>query len=465
VDALLSPFDPALGDPIRRGKYLHALGRYTEAADAFATARGVAELERDVWGEVRPGGRHGVAESEAWAVFDRGKALRAAGQPEEAAALLEEAAARLPASPWPAVEWALALAALGQFTVARARLEHAHRLDPGNPWVGFVLGRSAARHLDRSAHYARQGQHDLAVRDREAALIADPLNTAAQVERAVSLAELGGARAAREILAECVSRPSDPAAGIAGVALARLHLALGEHGAAKVALERTRRQHPHDPAVAAGLAELHEALAAAQPLPLARAIVEASGRIPGWFGADEAELLVALTLRAVAPAAGPPPVLVEIGSYCGRATVALGLALRGLGRTDARIISVDEPGLGPAPDGRPARAALRANLAAHGLADLVIFAPEDEPAPWQRVSHLLLIDGRHDDAGVREDVDRYAPSLAPGGLLLFHDYADYFPDVQRRVDELLVDPAFELVAQASSLIALVRRDGAQGQRI
>ena len=57
--------------------------------------------------------------------------------------------------------------------------------------------------------------------------------------------------------------------------------------------------------------------------------------------------------------AGGPPVLIEIGSYCGRATVPLALAVRGLGRTDVRVVAVDEPGLGLLPNGRVPRAVLR----------------------------------------------------------------------------------------------------------
>jgi hypothetical protein len=152
------------------------------------------------------------------------------------------------------------------------------------------------------------------------------------------------------------------------------------------------------------------------------------------------------------------PTLVEIGSYCGRATVAMAMAAHGLGRTDARVVAVDEPSLGGAPDGRLAREVLREEMNARGLGELVVCAPEEEPTPWARPSLLLLVDGRHDEAGVRDDLARFGPRVEPGGFLVFHDYADYCPDVQRVVDELMLDPDFEFVAQASSLIALRRRD-------
>jgi hypothetical protein len=206
------------------------------------------------------------------------------------------------------------------------------------------------------------------------------------------------------------------------------------------------------------MAEIHALAAKTYPLPLTQDIVRYSQAIPGWFGEDETELLVALTLRVVASCNNTRPLtLIEIGSYCGRTTVAMGLTIRGLGRTDVRIVAVDEPTLGLAPDGRSPREVLRSQLAAHELSSMVICVPEEDQTPWERASQLLFIDGQHDYKSVRSDVERYSPQLVPDGFLVFHDYADYFPDVQRYVNELLLESNFEFVAQASSLIALVCR--------
>jgi tetratricopeptide (TPR) repeat protein len=433
---LYETFDAAWADPDHRGKYLFSLGHYAEAAAAFAEVRGTPDQE-------------------AWALFDRGKALRLAGHPDGAALVLKESVARLPTRAWPLIELALALAAQGEFARARDDLDQAWKLDPPNPAISFLLNRPLAKHIERAAQYVRQGNHDLAVRDYEAALILDPHNTTAQVERALALVALGNPQAARQELDRVSQWANDIQDSTTRVELARLHLALGDRATAKLSLEQARRQNRRSPDIAARLAEVHAVAAQAHPLPLARSIVERSQAIPGWFGADEAELLVALTLRAMAQCRnGDPPILVEIGSYCGRATVTMGLSAQSLGRTDARVIAVDESLLGPGPEGRPPREVLRSQLEAHGLTDLVICAPEDDPSPWQRTSRLVLVDGRHDYAGVRDDVERYVPRLAPGGLLVFHDYADYFPGVQRCVDELLAEPAFDFVAQAGSLIAL-----------
>src|SRR5262249_9091046 len=100
---------------------------------------------------------------------------------------------------------------------------------------------------------------------------------------------------------------------------------------------------------------------------------------------------------------------------------------------------------------------LRAWLIQQELTNLVILAPEEDGTPWERTSHLLLIDGLHGYESVRGDTERYVPQLAPGGLLLFHDYASYFPDVQCYVDELLIKSSFEFIAHTGSLIALRHR--------
>lgn len=48
---------------------------------------------------------------------------------------------------------------------------------------------------------------------------------------------------------------------------------------------------------------------------------------------------------------------------------------------------------------------------------------------------MLLIDADHSFDGVRDDWQRWSPHVAPGGLIVFHDYS--LPDIARFVDGLV----------------------------
>ncbi len=445
--SLTDVFTEALADSSRRGKYLYALGRFDEAAAAFAGVRGSPE-------------------EEAWAQYDQGKTLRVARQGELALPLLEEAARRLPESVWPPLELALTRAMQGDYALARAHLEGARQLDPTNNWVRFLY---EGRHVQRAEAHAQQGDYALAACDYEAALVLDSANIVTRTGYATALASAGRSLQAQRVLAAYDGKDArnDRCYTVTCMKLAEQHLARQEFGAAKHVLELARRCKLRDQEVMKLMATIHTAAAQAHPLPLPRDIIKRIQAIPGWLWDEEAELLIALTLRAAAKHAGDVPVLVEIGSYCGRATVAMGLAARSIGRDDVRIVSVDEPSIGPAPGGGSAREVLRSQLAEHDLATMVIYVPEEEATPWLRSSQLVLVDGRHDYAGVSEDVAKYASHIAPGGFLVFHDYADYCPDVQRFINELLIDETcpFEFVAHADTLIAFARRAGTTDEHV
>jgi tetratricopeptide (TPR) repeat protein len=435
-------YEHALSDPDTRGTYLNTIGRFQEAADSFA-------------------GVDGTCEQRALAVFKRGKALRAASRCYEAAELLEDAAHRLPTYAEPRIELALARASLGSYYAARDELHYARELEPDNSTIRFLISRSARQHLERARFYSAQGDHALAARDCEAALLMEPTDWDAILTHGRNLALLGRTEAAHDALARYVL--TDHASAVVDVRglleLADTQLALGDLGAAKVALERAARLQPHEPRIHERRARIDRAAANKYPVLSASQIVQLTQAIPGWFWPEESELLIGLALRAAANAGRiQPPQFVEIGSYCGRSTIALGLVLKMLRKTLGRVIAVDDPTLGPAPDGRTARSVLREHLAAHELEKVVLLAPEEDAQPELRDFQLVLVDGQHDEAHVEADIKTYSSRLTRGGLLAFHDYADYFPDVQRSVDRLLLNSEFAFVAHVRSLIALERRD-------
>ena len=72
-------------------------------------------------------------------------------------------------------------------------------------------------------------------------------------------------------------------------------------------------------------------------------IMRAMQSINGFLYDDEADLLLAATARVLAMA-GPPRAVVEIGSYCGKSTVVMGMTARVLIRTRRCMRSIRTKG-------------------------------------------------------------------------------------------------------------------------
>lgn len=201
------------------------------------------------------------------------------------------------------------------------------------------------------------------------------------------------------------------------------------------------------------------ALAAAPPpFVLTLTILAKMRKIEGWLADEEADLLIGATTHALA---GLPEAraVVEVGSYCGRATVVLAGVVKVL-RPAARVWSVDphDGKLGTADryvSVGPSLEKLKANIAAAGLAETVEIVRASAPeVPWEEPIALLLIDGLHDYASVARDFAHFEPWLAVGGCVAFHDYAGYFPGVVAFVDELLANGRYRRMALAGTLIVL-----------
>jgi hypothetical protein len=184
-------------------------------------------------------------------------------------------------------------------------------------------------------------------------------------------------------------------------------------------------------------------------------------RVEGWFEEEEADLLIAVAARALKETPAPRR-LVEVGSYCGRATVVLGGVAQALD-PGAKIYSVDphDGRVGALDSGlqqkRPTLERFRRNVEAAGLSAMVeVIQKSSAEVEWDAPVTLLLVDGLHDYANVARDFFRFAGSLVAGGYAAFHDYADYYPGVKTFVNELLASGEYAKVAQAGSLVVLRR---------
>ncbi|MFY2563316.1 glycosyltransferase [Corallococcus terminator] len=184
--------------------------------------------------------------------------------------------------------------------------------------------------------------------------------------------------------------------------------------------------------------------------------------VEGWLTDEEADLLIAATSRALTSLPSSHAV-VEVGSYCGKATVVLGRVAQSLGVT-APIHAID-PGDGVvgARGGNlqhmgSTREKLARTLQRTGLASRIQVHHQHAPGvPWSEPISLLLVDGLHDYASVSADFLHLEPSLVVGGLVAFHDCADYFPGVKRLVRELLHEGRYRALHTAGTLAVLEKR--------
>lgn len=143
--------------------------------------------------------------------------------------------------------------------------------------------------------------------------------------------------------------------------------------------------------------------------------------------------------------------IVEIGSFKGKSTVALGLGSKWISEKKRTIFAID-PFI---TNGyyRDYYKEFESNILIYRLANYV--------SPIKKFSHeaiedcpesiaALFVDGDHSYAGVKRDIELYTPRVVPGGFIAFHDYTVY-SDVRRAVDELCESTEYVLVCDYDSL--------------
>ncbi|HXZ82604.1 MAG TPA: class I SAM-dependent methyltransferase [Acidimicrobiales bacterium] len=173
----------------------------------------------------------------------------------------------------------------------------------------------------------------------------------------------------------------------------------------------------------------------------AQALLDWARATEGFLPLDEAMALFAVAARALRTGTGP---LIEIGSYLGRSTLFLAAAIAAEGATPTVVFSVDhhrgseemQPGW---PDHDPALVDpgtgrmdtlrhFRARIEQADAEDLVVGVVGDSArvaANWSTPACLVFIDGGHGATTCWADYRGWAPKIAPGGFLVFHDvFAD-----------------------------------------
>lgn len=196
--------------------------------------------------------------------------------------------------------------------------------------------------------------------------------------------------------------------------------------------------------------------------------------IKGFLAHEEGEALFNQCLAATS--LGP---CLEIGSYCGKSTVYLGLACREGGRS---LFSVDhhrgseehqpgedyhDPDLYDGSVGlMDSFHAFRATLRAASLEDTVVPLVASSAVAardWQTPLAMVFIDGGHSMQAAQTDYDSWVHHLVPGGILAIHDI---FPNpedggqapvtIYRQATD---SGLFEALPMVNTLGLLRRKDG------
>jgi predicted O-methyltransferase YrrM len=189
------------------------------------------------------------------------------------------------------------------------------------------------------------------------------------------------------------------------------------------------------------------------------AVVRLARLAEGLLRTDEIRLLY----RSVrgAPEAGD---VAEIGSWKGRSTVVMGLALLDAGAEDCRLYAIDphEGILGEGSSLPDFRRNIRSLGVRRRVEELIVPSVEAAKILAARAVRLrlLFIDGAHDEESVRQDIRGFLPLVRPGGLIALHDCEENgeFPGVFRAYRSEL-EPRVEVVDRARSLLVTRLRSG------
>ncbi len=149
--------------------------------------------------------------------------------------------------------------------------------------------------------------------------------------------------------------------------------------------------------------------------------------VEGWLSDEEAATLYQLARRCTGRG-----VIVEIGSFKGRSTIALGMGSRA--GAEVPIYAID-PHRGPSYD------AFHENVARAGIDDLVTQVREPSQEALAAIGdhpiELLFIDGNHTYDMVLQDFALFVPRVVEGGWVLMHDTISTFPGSKRVATELM----------------------------
>jgi MMP 1-O-methyltransferase len=179
------------------------------------------------------------------------------------------------------------------------------------------------------------------------------------------------------------------------------------------------------------------------------------GRVEGWLSFLEATLLYSLAREAT------DGVIVEVGSWKGRSTIALARGTRaGAG---LKIYAVDPHSTVDQEMFNSDRSTFdefKDNITDAGVDDLVeplLATSEEATRDFTDPVALLFIDADHSYAAVRADFDHWRSKIRPGGTVCFHDVWRKSGPWQLIVDEVARSTEFVGFGVAGSIFYARKR--------
>lgn len=149
--------------------------------------------------------------------------------------------------------------------------------------------------------------------------------------------------------------------------------------------------------------------------------------------------------------------IIEIGSFKGKSTTALGLGSKWISERKRLIYAIDPF----TPDGlyhgnyfNDFEKNIKESQLEHYVTPIKHYSHEAITKCPELIS-ALFIDGNHNYLNVKQDIQLYTPRVVTGGMIAFHDYTIY-PDVKRAVDELCESKEYVYICDYDSL-RLIRK--------
>jgi Methyltransferase domain len=188
------------------------------------------------------------------------------------------------------------------------------------------------------------------------------------------------------------------------------------------------------------------------------------GRIKPYYRAtqgmtnfDEFSLLYRLATQV------PDGCIVEVGSYCGRSTVALGRGSLDGQRVPVFAVEPHEEFIGVlggnfGPEDRAAFFRAMLDTGCYQVVRLVNLSSEHLAQSWTRPIGLLWIDGDHSYEGVKRDFDCWSPYLMSDSRIAFDDSLDETIGPYRLISELR-SQGYEVIETVHKIRVLEKRAG------